>query len=184
MIIETPRLILRTFQEGDKEPFIKINQCQKVMEHFPKTLTKDETITLIEKINHHYQQHGYTLYALERKDNGVFIGFTGLLQPYFTIPNFVPTHLPVVEIGWRLNSHNWRQGFATEAARAVLAYAKDHLLLKEIVSFTTKTNIASQALMNKIGLQYAGEFMHPKLADDSPLKPHVLYTRKIDDCID
>ncbi len=146
------------------------------MEHFPKPLTSDETAEFIKKIKAHQKQHGYSLYALERKDSGEFIGFTGLLQPRFTIPNFPPKTLPVVEIGWRLDSKHWRQGLATEAALAVLTYARDTLELKEIVSFTAKSNTPSEALMKKIGLQYHSEFMHPMLDDSSPLKPHVLYT--------
>lgn len=85
--------------------------------------------------------------------------------------------MPIVEIGWRLSSKHWGQGYATEAAKAVLDYAFTELDLNEIISFTVVANAKSRRVMEKIGLHHseADDFDHPKLSEDSPLKRHVLF---------
>ncbi len=85
--------------------------------------------------------------------------------------------MPIVEIGWRLSSHHWGKGYATEAAKAVLRYAFTELNLIEIISFTVKANTKSRRVMEKIGLHHsvADDFDHPKLDENSPLRRHALY---------
>lgn len=85
--------------------------------------------------------------------------------------------MPVVEIGWRLSSKHWGQGYATEAAKAVLHYAFTELDLNEIISFTVPANAKSRRVMEKIGLHRnaQNDFEHPNLPENSPLKPHLLY---------
>ena len=100
------------------------------------------------------------------------IGFTGLL-----IVDFKTHFTPATEIGWRLSSKHWGQGFAIEGAKAVLDYAFSELKIPEIVSFTAIGNTKSIRVMEKIGLHHKtdDDFDHPKLDDSSPLKKHVLY---------
>ena len=142
------------------------------MEYFPKLQDLETTKKFIIRINSHFEKYGYTLYATERKDSGEFIGFIGLFTPEFE-SHFTPT----TEIGWRLSSKHWGQGFATEGAKAVLDYAFRELKMPEVVSFTTAGNAKSIRVMQKIGLQHneSDDFDHPNLDDESPLKPHVLY---------
>ncbi|MCH9757259.1 MAG: GNAT family N-acetyltransferase, partial [Gammaproteobacteria bacterium] len=82
-ILETDRLILRTFKEADLDGMLEINQDPQVMKHFPNLVDKAGTKTLIDKINQHYLDYGYTLYAVELKSTRAFIGFVGLLKPSF-----------------------------------------------------------------------------------------------------
>ena len=109
---------------------------------------------------------------MEVKDTGEFIGFTGLNVPTFEAP-----FLPGVEIGWRLAKGAWGNGYATEAARAALAYAFGPAGLDEIVSFTATTNLPSQRVMQRIGMVHdeAGDFDHPRIEDGHRLQRHVLY---------
>ena len=148
-----------------------------VMEHFPATQDIAATQVLVNHISQHYEKFGYALYAVEIKDTHEFIGFVGLNHPSFEIPNFQPKSLPIVEIGWRLSSKHWGQGYATEAAKAVLHYAFTELNLGEIISFTVVDNIKSRRVMDKIALHHSetDDFNHPKLEENSPLKLHVLY---------
>jgi len=171
-IIETDRLILRTWRDEDLESMFAINQDPKVMEYFPSLQDLDMTKNFIDKVNAHFENHGYSLYATVRKDTNEFIGFIGLL-----IAEFESHFTPATEIGWRLSSNHWGQGFATEGAKAVLDYAFRELKIPEIVSFTAASNAKSIRVMQKIGLQHneANDFDHPKLDDESPLKRHVLY---------
>ena len=171
-ILETDRLILRTWVDADLESMFAINQDPKVMEYFPELQDLETTKKLMIRINNHFEKYGYTVYATERKDSGEFIGFIGLFTREFE------SHFtPATEIGWRLSSNHWGQGFATEGAKAVLDYAFRKLKIPEIVSFTAAGNAKSIRVMQKIGLQHneADDFEHPKLDDTSPLKRHVLY---------
>ena len=171
-ILETDRLILRTWIGEDLESMFSINQDPKVMEYFPSLQDLDMTKNFIDKVNAHFENHGYSLYAAVRKDTNEFIGFIGLL-----IADFESHFTSATEIGWRLSSNHWGQGFATEGAKAVLDYAFRKLKIPEIVSFTAAGNAKSIRVMQKIGLQHneADYFDHPKLDDTSPLKRHVLY---------
>lgn len=173
-ILETQRLILRTWTKADVAPMAKINMDQQVMEHFPGLINLEQTKALIQKINNHYDKYGYTLYAVELKSSGEFIGFVGLFKP-----SFDAHFTPATEIGWRLSSQHWRQGYATEAATAVLEYAFKVHKLDEVVSFTVVNNLASRRVMEKIGLKYnpKDDFNHPNIKDPQ-LVHHVLYRLK------
>ena len=171
-IIETGRLILRTWRKEDTDHCFQINQDPKVMEYFPGLQDLETTKIFITKVNNHFDKHGYSLYATARKDTNEFIGFIGLL-----VADFEAHFTPATEIGWRLSSKHWGKGFATEGAKAVLDYAFKELEIPEIVSFTAEGNAKSIKVMQKIGLQHnaGNDFDHPKLDDASPLKRHVLY---------
>ncbi|MDO3628125.1 GNAT family N-acetyltransferase [Mucilaginibacter sp. BT774] len=169
-IIETPRLILRQWKESDQDPYIRLNSDLEVMEFFPSVKTPTETLAQIKKIAAYIGQHGYGFFAVERKDNHQFIGFTGVCEPgfdaYFT---------PCIEIGWRLSKENWGQGFATEAALACLDFGFDKLNLAAIYSFTSIHNKRSEKVMQRIGMSKTGEFDHPSIADGHWLKRHTVY---------
>jgi RimJ/RimL family protein N-acetyltransferase len=100
-----------------------------------------------------------------------FIGFVGLAEPSFESP-----FTPAIEVGWRLARPYWGHGYATEGARAALAFGFDELDLEEIVSFTSAINERSRKVMERLGMwrDPAGDFLHPLLAP-GPLRPHVLY---------
>lgn len=174
-MINTERLILRKWQDRDLKPFAQINSDKLVCEFLPKTLNRDESNALVEKIRSHFDKHDYGLYAIELRYTGQFIGFTGLNNPTF------PAHfMPAVEIGWRIGSEYWGHGYATEAANAVLNYAFQALKIPEIVSFTVPENERSRNVMKKIGLQHnkQDDFDHPNLPKGHPLQRHVLYRLK------
>ena len=177
VILTTDRLILRAWVDSDVSLMTAISSDPLVMEHFPETQDAAATQALVDHINQHYQKFGYALYAVETKVTHEFIGFVGLNQPTFEIPNFVSKGLPIVEIGWRLASQHWGKGYATEAAKAVLHDAFTELNLSEIISFTVVENTKSRHVMEKIGLHHSevDDFDHPKLEENSPLKRHVLY---------
>lgn len=177
IILTTKRLILRTWKVSDVPLMAAISGDPVVMEYFPSTQDLAATQALIDRINQHYKKFGYSAYAVEKKDTHEFIGFVGIIQPSFEIPNFRPKSLPIVEIGWRLASPHWGKGYATEAAKAVLHYAFTELKLKEIISFTVIANTKSRHVMEKIGLHHSetDNFDHPKIDSNNPLKQHVLY---------
>lgn len=172
IILKTKRLILRTWEEQDLDSMSAINQDPLVCKFLPKIGDRAATKTLIQRFINHYEKYGFTAYALELKSNGEFIGFLGLL-----VVSFEAHFTPAVEIGWRLSSQHWGQGYATEAAKAVVDFAITTLELEEVVSFTVEKNIRSRRVMEKIGMHHNphDDFDHPKLPINHPLCPHVLY---------
>ncbi len=172
-MLRTERLLLRQWRESDRVPFAAMHADPVVMEHFPSTLTADQSDEFVDRMTTHLDEHGWGLWATEVIDTGEFIGFIGLWPAGFD--PFRAEEL--VEVGWRLTRSAWGNGYATEGARAALAYAFDVLELTEVVSFTSATNVRSRAVMERIGMTRdpAGDFDHPRLPEGHPLRPHVLY---------
>jgi RimJ/RimL family protein N-acetyltransferase len=84
---------------------------------------------------------------------------------------------PRREIGWRLPVHMWGQGFATEAAAAVLRYVFEELKWPQIVAMTSRQNMRSMRVMEKLGMNRDpnGDFDHPRVPAGHRIRPHVLY---------
>jgi RimJ/RimL family protein N-acetyltransferase len=170
--IRTPRLLLRRWCHSDRVPFAGMNADPRVMEHFPSPLSATESDELVSRIEAHFEEHGFGLWALEITNVVPFAGFVGL-----SVPSFVAHFTPCVEIGWRIDAKHWGHGYATESARAVLAFGFERLLLREIVSFTVLDNLRSRRVMEKIGMSHHldDDFEHPGLPVGHPLRRHVLY---------
>ena len=170
-MIETGRLILRQWREADKAPFAALNADPAVMEFMPSRLTPKQSDAMIERFGAMLEMKGMTFYALEERASGQFLGAAGLF-PVTQLP-----FAPAVEIGWRLRRQSWGQGYASEAARAALAEGFGPLGLDEIVAYTAAPNVRSQRVMERIGVRRDadGDFDHPALPEDSPLRTHVLY---------
>lgn len=171
MILETERLLLRRWKKSDEEPFQKINSDPVVMEFLLAKLSPTESNAMIARAEAHFEKHGFGPWAVELKTSGALLGFTGL-----TVPAFETSFTPCVEVGWRLAREYWGSGFATEAARAALAFGFQ-AGLPEIVSFTVPANIRSIAVMERLGMKQdlSGNFEHPRVPQGHPLRPHVLY---------
>jgi RimJ/RimL family protein N-acetyltransferase len=174
IIIETKRLILRTWKTKDAQPFFQINQDPKVIEFLRGPLTRDQVKDFISAQNAQQKKHGYSLFATELKATGELIGFIGLNYTDWPAP-----FTPAVEIGWRLGSQFWGQGYATEGAKAVMDFAFNKIGLEKIVSFTVPANKRSIKIMEKTGMKrdLNGDFFHPKLPKNHPLAHHILYRK-------
>jgi len=170
--LRTERLLLRPFVEEDAGAFAALNADPRVMEHFERPLSRDESDALLGRIRAGAPEEGFGLWAVEIPERVPFIGFVGLTRPSFTAP-----FTPCVEIGWRLARACWNQGYATEAALASLAFGFEQLGLSEILSWTATENRASRRVMEKIGMTHdpSGDFDHPRLPRGHRLERHVLY---------
>ena len=149
-----------------------MNADPRVMEFYPDLLTREESDAVAARIENSFTKHGFGLWALEIPGVADFGGFVGL-----SVPRFEAAFTPCVEIGWRLAVDFWGRGYATEGARAVLAYGFGTLGLPEIVSFTATQNTRSRAVMERIGMQHRPEldFEHPVLSKSHRLSWHVFY---------
>lgn len=175
-VLTTERLLLRRWSDGDREPFARMNVDPLVMEHFPRPLTRQDSDALVDRIETSFEENGFGLWAVEVQQSGEFIGFTGLV-----LQTFEAHFTPAVEVGWRLAAAAWGHGYATEAAVATLDHAFGPLALEQVVSMTATTNLRSTRLMERLGMtrDRADDFEHPRVAEVSPLRRHVLY--RVDD---
>jgi len=170
--LRTERLLMRRWRESDREPFAALNADPEVMEHFPAPLTREQSDAFVDRVERHFAEHGFSLWAVEVVSSGSFAGFVGLLVPRF------PAHFtPTVEVGWRLARPYWGHGYATEAALAALTFGFQERRLEEIVSFTVPDNLRSRRVMERLGMtgDPADDFEHPALPEGHRLRPHVLY---------
>ena len=142
------------------------------MEHFAAALSREESDLLASRIEAHFEQRGFGLWAVEIPNVTTFAGFIGL-----SVPSVEAPFTPCVEIGWRLASEYWGLGYATEGARAVLDFAFTELGLDEVVSFTVPGNLRSRRVMETIGMAHnpADDFDYPVRSGGQPPRRHVLY---------
>jgi RimJ/RimL family protein N-acetyltransferase len=168
--IDTDRLLMRRWRASDRAPFAALNSDPETMKFFPEALDRAASDAFADRIEAHFEQRGYGLWALEIAATGQFIGYTGLSPMPDNVPGAGGT-----EIGWRLATKAWHHGYATEAARAALAVAFDGAGLPEVWSMTAVLNEPSAAVMRRIGMTEVARFDHPRIPPGHPLRPHVLY---------
>lgn len=89
------------------------------MEFSPKTLTPEETKKIIERIEEHFVQNGFGLFAVDKFPNNEFIGFRE--------QTFESEFILCIEIGWRINRENWNNGYSMEGAKRCLEYGVESL---------------------------------------------------------
>ena len=170
--LRTDRLLLRHWRDEDRAPFAALNDDPAVMEHFPHHLTREQSDAMADRIAGFLHEHAWGLWAVEVRDTGRFIGFTGL-----AVPRFEEHFTPCVEVGWRLARDGWGHGYATEAARASVAHGFTDLGLEEIVAMVVPANHRSQGVMRKLGMtrDEGADFDHPLVEEGSPVRRHRLY---------
>jgi RimJ/RimL family protein N-acetyltransferase len=175
-MIETERLILRAYREGDREAFATLNGDPRVGAWLAGTQDRAQSDAMMDRINGHIAAHGFGLWGAETKADGRLVGFIGLTT---VKAGDLPVG-PAIEMGWRLIPETWGLGLASEGAAAALAWGLVHIQVDEIIAFTADTNLASQGVMRKIGMIHdpARDFDHPRLAPDHPLRRHVVFASR------
>jgi RimJ/RimL family protein N-acetyltransferase len=176
--LATPRLLLRPWQDRDRAPFAAMNADPDVMRYFPALLTQEESDAAADRYNQQLDRDGYTMFAVEDRNDGTFLGVVGAQTMRFEIPNLPQ---PAVEIGWRLAAHAHGRGLATEGVRVLLTHLRNETTVREVVAITTPDNLASQNVMRKLTLMARPEltFDHPLIATDHPRRQHVLYSLEL-----
>jgi RimJ/RimL family protein N-acetyltransferase len=173
-MIDTPRLILRPWRDVDREPYAAMMADPEVGLWLGAVLTAAQANAQIDRFNQAHGGRGPGFLAIERRDDGAFLGAACLRE--------VPADHPLageVEVGWRLARSAWGAGYATEAARALVAEGFGALGCSEIVAFTAVSNMRSRAVMERLGFarQPERDFDHPALEEGHPLRRHVVYAR-------
>ena len=141
--LETPRLILREMAAADATALLAVFSDSRVMASFPGTppFNADRMNAWVARNLMHQTEHGYGLFSVVHRADGLVIGDCGLERMEIG-----------VELGYDLRSDYWCQGLATEAATAVRDFAFDELGLDRIVSLIRVGNQASRRVAEKVGL--------------------------------
>lgn len=144
IILETNRLILRTFSIEDAKSMFKLNLDNDVLKYTgdkPFKSIKDAELFL--KNYSDYNKNGFGRWSVFLK-NDEYIGWCGLkLNEENTI-----------DIGFRFFKKYWNNGYATESAKACLNYGFTKLNLKEIIGRTDNRNIGSKKVLEKINMNF------------------------------
>ncbi|MCG8503262.1 MAG: GNAT family N-acetyltransferase [Sphingomonadales bacterium] len=122
----------------------------------------DARAYIAEKFTASYAEHGFGMYVTVLKETGAAVGSCGLARR---------DGLDDVDIGFAFLSAYRDRGYAHEAARAVMAHARDDIGLSRIVAITDPTNARSAHLLEKLGLAFERMIRLPD--DDTDLRLYV-----------
>ncbi len=175
-MIETERLVLRRWREADRAPLAAIHADPEVMQWLGGVATRTASDGYMDRYEAHFEAHGFGVWAIERKQDQALLGVAGIRRaPFEGAPG-----TSCNEIAWRLARHAWGGGYMTEAAGAALRDGLGRRGLDEVLAWTAATNLRSQAVMARIGMvrDPARDFAHPGLAEDDPLRPHVVFAAR------
>jgi RimJ/RimL family protein N-acetyltransferase len=169
--METERLVLRNWRDGDFDALHALCTCTRVMATIGPLHDAERTSALLARLQERSARDGHTFWAMERKADARVIGFCGVSRGPF------PPIEGLLEIGWRLAADCWGQSYAREAAEATLRWIAVNRPGEPICAITSVGNERSRGLMERLGMRYRADmdFAHPKVEDGSHLKPHVTY---------
>lgn len=169
-LFTSARLGFRNWEQADIAPMAAINSDPAVMEFFPRRQSLEETEQFVTRMQNEFAERKHCYFAVDKLENGKFIGFIGLSYKTFT-----SDFTPCVDIGWRLRKEEWGNGYATEGAKKCLEYGVTALHLPRIVAIAPEINVKSIRVMQKIGMTKVKDFSHPLLPNDERLRKCVLY---------
>lgn len=147
--IHTRRLLIRPFTLDDVGVYHRvINDDPDVMRYLPDgvPVSPEHSARTLHYFIEHGQQWGFSFMAVTHKVDGALMGHVGLHKLS-----------DAVEVGYALGKVYWGQGYATEAAQALLRFGFTHLQLSEIIALAYATNTASRRVMERLGMRFAGE---------------------------
>jgi RimJ/RimL family protein N-acetyltransferase len=158
-VLATERLILRPLAMDDLDE-LSFLHAEESFWHYPfgRGWSQGETESFLERIGELYENDSLAVAAVVVADTEELAGWAGL-----AIPTFLPEILPAVEVGWRLGTQFGGKGFATEAGGSWIRYGFEVLQLNSIVSIDEPANVASGAVMDRLGFRLERETTYPNL---------------------
>lgn len=154
VICKTERLTLRELQLSDAEFVLRLYNDPSFLRHIG-----DKGVRTVEDAEQNvrqgaiasYAQYGYGMWLVENQ-RGQAIGLCGLIKRDF---------LAETDLGYAYLPEFFGLGYAYEAAVAVLAYVAEHSSLKTLVAIVSPDNLASKALLQKLGFEQDGQVLVP-----------------------
>ena len=166
VVVTTPRLLLRTFRLDDLPLYAALNADPEVVRYLGGVpLTREHSDGIAEWAQEHYAEEGIGLLAVERREDGAFLGMCGLHHQQ-SFPDDV-------EVGWRLAREHWGHGYATEAATGWLDHGFGKLDLARVISITDPPNVRSLAVMRRLGMVFDRE---AEVEDEGAIFQAVVYS--------
>ena len=164
-VIETARLRLRPFARdlSDLDALHEIQSDPEHMRFYPHPFSRDETQAWIEKFIERQDREGFSLWAIEDRDTGEFLGNCG---PVRQLVNGVEE----IELGWSVTPRRARQGIATEAATAWRDLCLGRLGMDHVISLIRPENTPSRGVAENIGMTVWKETLHGSIG-----WPHLVY---------
>ncbi len=150
-VIQTPRLVLRHFESGDLDLLSELMANPDFMRFSSGVFTREQTASfLFDRVIAPAQEGLPSQFAVVLREENRLIGYCGFFRQ-------VVDDVDEIEIGYRLHPDYWNLGLATEAARAVRAYAFDVLKLERVISLIHPDNRASRRVTEKNGMRLEKE---------------------------
>jgi RimJ/RimL family protein N-acetyltransferase len=159
IVLETDRLVLRRLSTHDADFILRLLNEPSFLRYIGDrgVRTLDDARAYITKgPMDSYDRHGFGLFLVSRKEDGIPIGMCGLLRRD-TLRN--------VDVGFAFLPAFWGNGYAFESASAVLAYGREVLRLGRIVAITSPDNEGSIRVLTKLGMRFEGMV---RLTDSEP----------------
>ncbi len=165
VVAESDRLRMRRFVDADAafyqemlaDPDFKTNIGDRGIDNLETALEN-----MRNRVYTSYEVHGFGMYLAERKSDGVAVGMAGLVKRDF---------LKNVDVGYAFLPVGRGQGFATEAAAAMIDHARNDFGLKRLAAITALNNIPSIRVLERLGFRDAGTLQFP---DDGEFCAHFL----------
>ncbi|MBC3860993.1 GNAT family N-acetyltransferase [Undibacterium jejuense] len=149
-ILTTARLRLEPITDSHLEGLCHLNSDLEVMRYISgQAETREETLNMIDRVKARWAEFGFSWWSFIDIDTEELIG-AGCIQYLGRDPK------NPLEIGWRLRKDKWGKGYASEAARAMAAFAFDILKAESLYAICMPENTASSHVMKKLGLNYRG----------------------------
>ena len=164
--LETPRLVLREMTWEDYPALCRILQDDQVMYAYEGAFDQAQTQAWLQKQRIRYESLGFGLWAAVLKETGEMIGQCGL-----TMQDWKDRQ--VLEIGYLFQKAFWHQGYAAEAAQACKAYAFQTLKAEAVFSIIRDTNLASQSVARRNGMEIVDSAVRHYRGVDMP---HFLFS--------
>jgi ribosomal-protein-alanine N-acetyltransferase len=154
--IQTARLRIRDLTPADAEglfPIYADAECRRFIGGEPTKSLDEQREQLAATLERQAgEQPGYGRWAVERLADGLLVGVVLLKHP----PDAEGRPLPDVEVGWHLGRFAWGNGYATEAARAMLDHARDTLKLPVVYAIVLPENVRSIRVTERLGMKPLG----------------------------
>jgi RimJ/RimL family protein N-acetyltransferase len=151
--ITTERLYLTPFAPAHADALFSMNTDPDVMRYLGDPQTRDETEAGIVRVQARWDTFGYAWWTIFLKDTDTIIG-AACLQ------NLAHKQDAPLEIGWRLMTAHQGKGYATEAGQAAIDYGYEKVGVDYLCAVTDPENIASQKVMQRLGMRYVGIQTH------------------------
>lgn len=142
---ESERLLLRTLEKEDLDYAMDFWGNEEVMKYCLRAINREEILRTIEAYRNLQNGKGFSVYAVVLKENNEVIGVSG----------FNPTENEnEIELIYHFAKKYWGKGYASEAARACIDYAKNNINADKIVASVDPQHNSSRKILEKSGFEF------------------------------